>query len=99
MSLDKEFLLKALLQYNYFPSQKKAKEEIPPILNSKCLTPEISQNLIKLNLRDKEGYDQVEYRLTRYNNVPRSLSIPHPLPYAKLCHSFYDNWDSLKYIT
>jgi len=98
MDLDNEFLLKSLLQYNYFPSQKKAKEEIPSILNSKCLTPEISEELIKLNCR-KEGYDQVEYRLTRYNNVPRLLSIPHPLPYAKLCHSFYDNWEKLKYIT
>jgi len=97
MSLDKKFLLRALLQYNYFPLQKRNKEELPPILNSKSLTPEISEKLIKLNYR-KDGYDQVEYKLTRYNNVPRPLSIPHPIPYIKLCHSLHDNWEKLEYI-
>ena len=98
MGLDKKFLLKGLLQYNYFPSQKKDKEELPPILNSECLTTEISEKLKELDSR-KGGYDQVEYKVTRYNNVPRSLSIPHPVAYAKLCHSLYDNWEKLKYIT
>lgn len=98
MSLNKKFFLKALLQYNYFPSQNKKKEELPPILNSKCLTPEISERLIELDSR-KGGYDQVEYRLTRYNNVPRPLSIPHPIAYAKLCHSLHDCWENLEYIT
>jgi len=99
MNLDKKFLLRALLQYNYFPSQKRSKEEIPPILNSKSLTPEISEKLIKLSYRKKDGYDQVEYKLTRYNNVSRLLSIPHPIPYTRLCHSLYDNWEKLEYIT
>lgn len=98
MSLEKKFLLRALLQYNYFPSQSKDKEELPSILNSKSLTPEISEKLIKLSYR-KEGYDQVKYKLTRYNNVPRPLSIPHPIPYTKLCHSLHDNWEKLEYIT
>jgi hypothetical protein len=98
MSLDKKFLLKALLQHNYFPSQSKDKEELPPILSSKSLTPKISEKLAKLSSR-KEGYDQVEYKLTRYNNVPRPLSIPHPIPYTQLCHSLHDNWGKLEYIT
>jgi len=97
MSLDKKFLLKALLQYNYFPSQKK-KEELPHILNSECLTPEISEKLKELDSR-KRGYDQIKYKVTRYNNVPRALSIPHPIAYAKLCHSLHDNWEELEYIT
>jgi len=98
MSLDKKFLLKGLLQYNYFPLQKKDKEELPPMLNSKCLTPEISEKLKKLPSR-KGGYDQIEYKVTRYNNVPRPLSIPHPIAYAKLCHSVHNNWEKLEYIT
>ena len=98
MKLDKKFLLKALLQYNYFPSQKEDKEELPPILNSKSLTPKISEKLINLSSR-KGGYDQIEYRVTRYNNVPRPLSIPHPFAYAKLCHSLHDYWEKLEYIT
>ena len=53
MELDKEFLLKALLQYNYFPLQKKTKENIPPILHSKHLTPEISKKIVDLPIRKK----------------------------------------------
>jgi len=98
MSLDNEYLLKALLQHNYFPSQRRNKEELPPILNSKSLTPKISEKLIKLSCR-KGGYDQIEYKLTRYNNVPRPLNIPHPIAYAQLCHSLHDNWGKMEYIT
>jgi len=49
MSLNKKSLLEALLKHNYFPSQNKNKEEIPPILNSKSLTPKISEKLIDLD--------------------------------------------------
>jgi len=98
MSISKSFLLKALLQHNYFPSQKKAKEELPPIINSKSFTPDVSTKLIILTKR-VGGYDQVEFKSTRYNNVPRALSIPHPMAYAHLCHSLYDSWDKFKYIT
>ncbi|MCK4735054.1 MAG: RNA-directed DNA polymerase, partial [Methanophagales archaeon] len=57
-----------------------------------------SKKLKDIDFR-KGGYDQIEYKLTRYNNVSRPLSIPHPIAYAKLCHSLHDNWEKLEYIT
>jgi len=98
MSLDKDRLLESLLRYNYFPLQKKDKEELPPTLNSVQFTLDVLESLIELPTR-KGGYDQVEYKVTRYNNVPRPLSIPHPLTYANLCHSLSSNWEKLQYIT
>jgi len=95
--IDKEFLLEGLLQFNYFPAQRKERE-IPPLINSVTLTPEIAEKIKDLPSR-KRGYDQVEYRSTRFNNVSRTLSIPHPVAYVKLCFAIHDNWQEFEYIT
>lgn len=101
---NKEFVLKALLQYNYFPSTRPGKEELPPIFTSECFTPEVAQQLIERERqasakgRGRAGYDQLEYRLTRYNSVSRLLSIPHPVAHAELCVELHKHWDKLDYI-
>ena len=46
----------------------------------------------------KKGYDQIEYRATRFNNVTRLMHIPHPLPYARLCKCISENWKKLSHI-
>lgn len=97
-TVNKDSVLKALVQHNYFPTQKKDNGEIPPIINSQTFTPEIAEMIKDLPSR-KGGYDQVEYRATRYNNVSRALSIPHPVPYAKLCYAISENWNEFDYIT
>ena len=96
--IDQAALLSGLIQHNFFPAQKKDEGELPPIINSATLTPSIAYQLRNLHSR-KGGYDQVEYRLTRFNNVPRPLSIPHPVPYSKLCYAIQDNWKEFEYIT
>lgn len=101
---NKEFFLKGLLQYNYFPTTRPGKEELPPIFTSEQFTPEVAVSLVKKEreanqkMRGALGYDQLEYRLTRYNSVSRLLSIPHPFPYAELCFKLHENWDKLSYI-
>ena len=97
MAVNRTFLLKALLQYNYFPLQRRNREEIPPPLNSTSLTPQIAKLIDALDCR-KGGYDQIKYKLTRYNNIPRILSIPHPIPYIKLSYEIFNNWNNLNYI-
>ncbi|MCC7571664.1 RNA-directed DNA polymerase [Candidatus Micrarchaeota archaeon] len=98
VKIDQVALLSGLIQYNFFPAQKKEEGEMPPIINSATLTPAIADQLRNLHSR-KGGYDQVEYRSTRFNNVSRSLSIPHPVPYSKLCYAIQDNWKEFEYIT
>jgi hypothetical protein len=98
MSVDKEFLLDALLRHNYLPTQRTSCEELPPIFSASRFTKEVA---VELNAQTPRGggYDQVEYRLTRFNNISRPLSLPHPLAHAKVCLSIYDNWSHIEYIT
>jgi len=100
MSVDKDFVFDALLRHNYLPTQRKASEELPPIFTTRRLTKDVAEELVKLPNRtgDYSGYDQIEYRLTRFNYVSRPLSIPHPLPHSKLCLCIRDCWEHLEYI-
>lgn len=97
VKIDQATLLSGLIQHNFFPAQKKDEGEIPPIINSVTFTPAIADRLRNIYSR-KGGYDQIEYRSTRFNNVSRTLSIPHPVPYSKLCYAIRDNWNHFEYI-
>jgi hypothetical protein len=102
MSLDKDFVLKALLQHNYLPTQRKAREELPPIFTSESFTPEVAKKLVAAPASTKRkatsGFDSVEFRMTRFNGVPRILSLPHPTAHAHLSLCIHENWDKLEYI-
>ena len=72
----------------------------------KDFTPEIADKLLDSYSRKRTnkkgekvtGYDQIEYRATRFNLVTRLFHIPHPSPYAKLCKRISKHWDKLKLI-
>lgn len=98
--VEKDFLLNALLCHNYLPTTRRAKEELPPFFSTESFKPDIARELAKLDYRKGQfsGYDQVEYKLTRFNSVARLLSVPHPLPYAKLCLTLHESWESFEYI-
>ena len=100
MSLGADFVLEALLQQNFFPMQSEEKEELPPVLTSSSFTPDIARKLVAgAGSRSSDGYDAVEYRLTRFNGVFRHCSIPHPTAYADLALFIHEHWDKLNYIT
>lgn len=98
VKIDSATILAGLVQYNFFPAQKRKEREMPPIINSLMFTPAVADQLRNLPSR-RDGYDQVEYRATRFNNVSRRLSIPHPVPYSKLCYVIHDNWQQFEFIT
>lgn len=97
-------LYEALTRHNYFPNQKSAIGELPPCLSTRRFTPEIVEKIITSKQSDsqhsnrKRGYDLVEYCSTRYNNVPRILSLVHPEAHSYLCHHIHKNWESIKHI-
>lgn len=102
---DKDFVYNALLRYNYLPIGKKHPDDIPfPAFSTEDFTPDIADEMLKNYARrrhDKEkvtGYDQIEYRGTRFNLVTRLFHIPHPSPYARLCKCLSENWDDLSHI-
>ena len=89
------------MQHNFFPTQNKHGDEIPPILSSATFSKSVAQTLTQQTYRrpkDFPGYDSVEYKLTRFSGVPRALSIPHPRGHAELALCIYQNWKHLDHI-
>ena len=102
MTINKSFLVQALLQHNYFPNQKSSKDELPPHINTLAFSLSLARRLRDLpqkRLPSQSGYDAVDYRLTRFNNVPRISSLPHPKAYASLALQIAANWNDISYIT
>jgi hypothetical protein len=95
--IDSKFVKEGLLKSNYFPLQKNRNEELPAIFNSRAFSPDIADELVSIKLRSG-GYDDLSFNVTRFNNVHRKISIPHPLPYAHLVNSITENWDSISHI-
>ena len=93
---DKNYVYKALLQYNYLPIGNKYQDDIPSkVFSTKDFTPNVADEMLlkyEHTIRDR-GFDQIGYRTTRFNNVTRLMHIPHPLPYVRLCKSISKNWD------
>ena len=99
---DKDYVYNALLRYNYLPLAGKEVDDIPfEVFSTEGFTPVIANELLQEcqdTRRKVGGYDQIEYRLARFNNVTRLMHIPHPLSYAHLCKCISENWDKLKHI-
>ena len=102
---DKNFVYRALLRYNYLPIGKKHPDDIPfKVFSTENLTPDIANEMLVGYMRKRQGkekvtgYDQIEYRTTRFNLVTRLMHIPHPSPYARLCKCLSENWDKLSHI-
>lgn len=75
---------------------------MPPNLGSSTFTPDVAKKLASMQPRKVKGYpgyDSVAYRLTRFNGVPRTCSIPHPTAYAHLATYIHAHWKKLEYIT
>lgn len=43
----------------------------------------------------KENFSSITFRLTRNNNAPRILNIPHPIPYFHLCKEIKSSWNKI----
>ncbi|VVM99550.1 hypothetical protein PS631_03273 [Pseudomonas fluorescens] len=88
----------ALTRWNYFPNQKDSASELPPCFTTRRFTPEIAEDLSKipiLDSRKQQWFDLAEYRVTRYNNITRTLGLLHPLGYARLHAKIMANYDEI----
>lgn len=98
---DERNLYEALTRRNHFPNQKETIGELPPCLDTRQFTPEVCEALAALDdspSRRRSGYDLVEYKATRYNNVPRALALVHPKAHAFLTKHIHDNWGEINSI-
>lgn len=88
----------ALTRWNYFPNQKDSSTELPPCFSTSRFTPEIAEELSSIKLSDERKalqFDLVEYKATRFNNVPRTLSLIHPLAYSKILTTLRSNREEI----
>lgn len=99
MSVDGDYLYTALLSYNYFPMVKEHRDETPALFSTEQFEPVHADELVtvfnalpKKHDRRGGGFDQIEYRTTRFNNVARRMNIPTPMAYSRLCQQFRDSW-------
>lgn len=97
---DKDYVYRGLLGYNYFPMVSQNRDGTPPVFSTEDFTPEVVDEMLNRHRPENRrgGYDQIEYRVNRFNNVTRLMQIPHPLPYARLCQCISKNWNKLKHI-
>ena len=97
-SLTADDIFKSLLQKNYFPAQRKAYGEIPPIFTSEGITRDIANEIANLPTRKPDGFDCINFTSTRFDLVPRILQIPFPKGYIDLCACISKHWDHIKHI-
>lgn len=96
------FMHEALTRWNYFPNQKYPTGELPWSISTQNFTPEISGKLSAKELspsRKKSGFDEIDYFMTRQNNVPRKLALVHPQAYSRLVETMVKNWGELAPLT
>lgn len=95
---EERHFLEALTRWNYFPNQKDSATELPPCISTSRFTPEIAEELASIKISEaRRGvwFDLVEYRATRFNNVPRILSLIHPLAYSRLFLQIKENREEI----
>ena len=94
MTVDADYLYTALLGYNYFPMVKEHRDETPSLFSSESFSTDAGDVLVGLSqgVRKGGGFDQIEYRTTRFNNIARRMSIPTPMGYARLARQLRDSW-------
>lgn len=95
--IDSKYVKEALLKFNYLPLQKDKNEELPDLFSSELFSASVCDELVTIELR-KGGYDHLNYFATRFNNVHRQLSVPHPLAYAHLVNHISENWSKFSHI-
>ncbi|MCD4675643.1 MAG: hypothetical protein K8S18_06545 [Desulfobacula sp.] len=85
--LKKDVVFKKLLEYGMFS------EKLTKIFSSESFGKWIRTN--GLTKYKKKSFSVVSFHLTRNNNAPRILEIPHPIAYYRLCNEIKKNWQHI----
>lgn len=84
LELSDKQVYEKLLDYGMFP------EKISAIFSSEKFGVWVREKGI--SVYTKKSFSNVTFHLTRNNNAPRILNIPHPIPYYFLCKEIKTNW-------
>ena len=85
--LNSSEVFQKLLKYGLFP------EKLSKIFTSENFGEfAISKGI---NQYKEKSFSEIKFRLTRNNNAPRILNIPHIIPYFMLCKEIELNWNNI----
>ncbi|MDE0472066.1 MAG: hypothetical protein OXH57_09010 [Ekhidna sp.] len=82
--LKKEAVFEKLLDCGLFS------EKLNPIFTSSSYGKWIRKEGLKMH-KERE-FSVVSFHLTRNNNAPRIIEIPHPISYYRLCNEIKEEW-------
>lgn len=85
--LKKATVFRKLLDYGLFS------EKLNPIFSSASYGKWIRKEGLKVY--KKREFSTVSFHLTRNNNAPRVIEIPHPISYYRLCNEIKKNWTEI----
>ncbi|WP_299619302.1 RNA-directed DNA polymerase [uncultured Tenacibaculum sp.] len=85
--IDENVIYQKLLDFGLFP------EKIDKIFSSELYGKWVRDNGI--TVLQNRVCSNIVFRLTRNNNAPRILSIPHPIAYNRLALEIKNNWSSI----
>ena len=92
-NLDEGIVFEKLICFGLFP------EKIKDILTSEQYGQWVINAKAKKYLyKKRQNFSPVIFNLTRNNNIPRVLAIPHPIAYTELCYCIKDNWNDINSI-
>lgn len=95
--MDKQILFSKLLKFGLFPERLEGIFSSEPYGDFILSNPSIRIEKFILPTKGKDYYP-VSYKLTRNNNSPRYMGIPHPSTYYALCYQLFVNWDNIENI-
>jgi hypothetical protein len=99
LGIDADYVLSALLRHNYLPAHKPDLSQLLPLFSTTTLSNEVATALAASGgTSTRCSYESITHLSTRFNNVPRPLSVPHPVPQSRLSLCIQDNWNDLRKI-
>jgi len=94
--LNNDLVSQKLLLYWFFP------KELKGIFSSESFWKRIMENpedpslkIFNVKYKTNLDFDIMPFNLTRSNNNPRKLWIPHPLIFKELAYSLSNNWSQI----
>jgi len=85
-SISSNDLMRGLLGYGLFSNL------LPPVFTASAFSNHVINNSPTY---DNIGHDYVRYESIRNINVPRTIGLPLPFSYSKLCKRLQENWPKL----
>ncbi len=100
LTIDRDYVTRALLQLQYFPNVRGAGLELPPLFSTETFSLPVAEELAlwqRERIKEKDGWRKwVSLRTRRFDGLIRRLGIPHPSAYSDLVIHLRSHWEEMR---